>query len=104
MKWVLPFLLLFLSVLTLRAAGQSNPPFTHADTLRGSNTPWRAWWNVKYYNLHVAVHPKDSTIVGRNAITYKVTNQARDMQIDLQKPLHVDSVNQDGQSLNYHRD
>ncbi|HYW36348.1 MAG TPA: M1 family metallopeptidase, partial [Balneolaceae bacterium] len=47
---------------------------------------------------------KDSTIVGRNAITYKVTNQARDMQIDLQKPLHVDSVNQDGQSLNYHRD
>jgi len=83
---------------------QSSPPFTHADTLRGSITPQRAWWNVTYYDLHVAVHPEDSTISGRNAITYKVTNNARDMQIDLQEPLHIDKVVQDGEELQYHRD
>ena len=37
------------------AAQQAAPPtFTHADTLRGSNTPERAWWDVTFYDLHVA--------------------------------------------------
>src|SRR5437763_14538820 len=38
--------------------------FTHADTLRGSNGPARAWWDVSFYDLRVAVSPADSTIRG----------------------------------------
>jgi aminopeptidase N len=78
--------------------------FTHADTLRGSITPWRAWWNVIYYNLHVAIHPADSTISGYNKMTYRVTGPQKDMQIDLQQPMQVDSMLQNGQKLSYTRD
>jgi len=46
--------------------------FTHADTLRGSNTAQRAWWDVSFYDLHVKVNPADSSIAGFNAITYRV--------------------------------
>jgi aminopeptidase N len=80
--------------------------FTHADTLRGSNTPQRAWWDVAFYDLHVKVNPPDSGITGYNAITYRVlkTAPAREMQIDLQMPLVVDSIVQDGLELSARRD
>ena len=80
------------------------PVFTHADTLRGSNTPERAWWDAAFYDLHVRVNPPDSSISGYNAITYRVLKPARDMQIDLQMPLVVDSMVQDGSKLTARRD
>ncbi len=82
------------------------PVFTHADTLRGSNTPQRAWWDATFYDLHVKVNPTDSSIVGYNAITYRVLRPApaREMQIDLQLPLVVDSIVQDGLELSDRRD
>src|SRR5580704_10793464 len=47
--------------------------YTHADTLRGSfDTPGRVWWDVTFYDLHVAINPKDSSIRGYNGITYRV--------------------------------
>ena len=64
----------------------------------------RAWWTVTFYDLHVAFSPADSTIRGWNAITYHVVQPAREMQIDLQQPLIVDSMVQDGQHLTYRRD
>ncbi|MBA3318520.1 MAG: M1 family metallopeptidase [Gemmatimonadales bacterium] len=78
--------------------------FTRADTLRGSTTPERAWWDVVFYDLHVAISPSDSTLRGWNAITYRVTGRSREMQIDLQQPLGVDSVVQDGRPLRFRRD
>ena len=78
--------------------------FTHADTLRGTNTPQRAWWDVVFYDLHVSVHPTDSTIAGFNGITYRVLRPAQEMQIDLQVPLTVDSMVQDGRRATYRRD
>src|SRR5438132_240723 len=66
--------------------------FTHADTLRGSNTPQRSWWDATFYDLHVKVNPADSSISGYNSITYRVIKPAREMQIDLQLPLVVDSI------------
>jgi len=85
-------------------AAQRPETFTHADSIRGSNTPERAWWDVTFYDLHVAVNPKDSTIAGWNGITYTVTGPAREMQVDLQVPLEVDSMIQDGRRLTYRRD
>ncbi len=82
------------------------PVFTHADTLRGSNTPQRAWWDATFYDLHVKVNPADSSITGYNAITYRVLKPAptREIQIDLQMPLVVDSIVQDGLELSARRD
>ncbi len=95
---------------TLSAAQGEGRVFTHADTLRGSNTPQRAWWDVTFYDLHVSVSPSDSSIRGWNAITYRVIEspprsaRGPEMQIDLQLPLEVDSMVQDGKSLAYRRD
>jgi aminopeptidase N len=85
-------------------AARDTTTFTRADTLRGSNTPQRAWWDVTFYDLHVKVNPADSSISGWNGITYRVVSAPREMQIDLQVPLEVDSMVQDGQSLRYRRD
>jgi len=63
------------------------PKRSRADTLRGSfTTPGRRWWDVTFYDLHVAVHPADSSVAGWNGITYRVVEAARvhaDLQIDL---------------------
>jgi hypothetical protein len=86
------------------SAAQEREVFTRADTLRGSNTPQRAWWDVTFYDLHVDVTPSDSAVRGSNGITYDVLAPALEMQIDLQAPLDIDSVVQDRQHLAYRRD
>lgn len=79
--------------------------YTRADTLRGSfDTPQRAWWDVTFYDLHVAISPRDSSITGYNGITYRVLEPAQLLQVDLQVPLVVDSMVQDGKALRYRRD
>jgi aminopeptidase N len=85
------------------AAAQAHS-FTRADTLRGSNTPQRAWWDVSFYDLHVSVGPQDSTIRGWNGITYRVVQPSQVMQVDLQQPLVVDSIVQEGRRLAVRRD
>lgn len=83
--------LLCAAFLTLDA--QQRPrTFSRADTLRGANGPARAWWDVEFYDLHVRVHPADSSISGWNAITYRALRPGTEMQIDLQAPLVVDSI------------
>src|SRR4051794_18127596 len=68
--------------------------FTHADTLRGSITPGRIWWDVLKYDITVKPDFTSKTTVGKNTITYKVLGDAHPavMQIDLQQPLQIDSV------------
>jgi len=84
--------------------GQDTTRYTHADTLRGSNGPARAWWDVQFYDLHTRVNPRDSSITGWNGIVYRVVQPAQLMQIDLQVPLEVDSIVQDRRKLTYRRD
>jgi aminopeptidase N len=83
---------------------QTIAPPTHADSLRGSITPERAWWDATFYDLHVRVSPADSSISGFVGITYAVLAPAREMQIDLQQPLAVDSMKQGHRILNIRRD
>jgi hypothetical protein len=85
-------------------SAQEQTVFTRADTLRGTNSPARSWWDVTFYDLHVKISPTDSTISGWNGITYRVLRPATEMQIDLQPPLVVDSMVQDGQRLTFRRD
>ena len=87
-----------------RLTAQPGAHFTHADTLRGSNGPAREWWKTTFYDLHVHVNPSDSSITGYNGIVYRVLHPRQEMQIDLQAPLEVDSMVQDGRRLAYRRD
>ena len=83
---------------------QSIAPPTHADSLRGSITPERAWWDATFYDLHTRISPADSTISGSVGISYTVLAPAREMQIDLQMPMVIDSIEQNRRMLNFRRD
>jgi len=78
--------------------------FTRQDTLRGSITPERAWWDLTYYHLDIAVNPSDSTIYGTNTVIYRVVNPANLMQIDLQEPLKLTKAAQNNKVLNIKRE
>lgn len=95
--------MLFVALLSAFSAGAQQHHFTRADTLRGSVTPQRAWWDVIAYDLHVQVSPADSSFSGFNIITYKVLKPDTVMQIDLQLPMEIDSVVQDKTALSFER-
>ncbi|MEY2868290.1 MAG: hypothetical protein RIR01_714, partial [Bacteroidota bacterium] len=78
--------------------------FTRQDSLRGSITKERSWWDLKQYHLNIKVNPADSTITGSNTIKYLVLQEYNIMQIDLQPPLEITKVIQDGNALKYRRD
>lgn len=78
--------------------------FTHADTLRGTLSPERSWWDVTYYDLQVTLNPAEKTIQGQNTIFYRVTEPAQRLQIDLQEPLIIDKISQNGESLSFTKD
>lgn len=80
------------------------PVFTRQDTLRGSITPERAWWDLIYYHLDIIVNPSDSTIRGTNTVSYKVVRSYNRMQIDLQEPMKLTSAVMNNKALNFKRE
>jgi aminopeptidase N len=73
--------------------------YTRQDTLRGSITSERAWWDLLNYELSVSVNPTEQSIKGSNVVRYKVLEGNNVMQIDLQSPMVIDKVLQDGVAL-----
>ncbi|MEC5167312.1 aminopeptidase N [Flavobacterium sp. PL11] len=105
-QFVIIFLVLFIFT-GVRAQGllqSKENVFTRQDSLRGSITKEREWWDLKKYHLNVKLNPSDSTITGFNVISYKVLQQYNVMQIDLQQPLEIYKVTQDGKELKYKRE
>ena len=91
-------LLALVSVMTSVCA---QGPFTRQDSLRGSITPERAWWDLTYYDLGVQVKPESRSLSGTNTIHYTVLEPQTLMQIDLQSPLKIEAVVQDGRQLTF---
>jgi len=89
------YLIFFLSISSVFAQEK----FTRADTLRGSITPERGWWDLNYYHLDVEVFPETKSIAGKNLVRYQVKKGHQVLQIDLQEPLRIISATQDGQEL-----
>jgi aminopeptidase N len=102
------FLAAGLLYLSVPAAGQYLAPerraFTRQDTLRGSITPEREWWDLTYYHLDITVNPTDSSIHGSNTVWYRVLKEAETMQIDLQPPLELAGAVQNGKNLQFTRE
>jgi aminopeptidase N len=89
---------------SFNVSAQSNPiknKYTSADSLRGTLTQERTWWDVQRYGLSVKPDFNSKTISGDNIIVYKVVksnNGELKMQIDLQEPLIIDSVLYNGKT------
>jgi aminopeptidase N len=94
------FSVLFL-VLTSNAQGllSEKNNFTKQDTLRGSITPERQWWDLTYYHLDIEVKPNEKFISGTNTVQYEVLEPHQVMQIDLQSPMEITQVTQNGETL-----
>ncbi|MEO5647335.1 MAG: M1 family peptidase, partial [Chitinophagaceae bacterium] len=91
-------LLLFITP-ALLAQVTASEKYTIADTLRGSYGPGRSWWDALKYKIDVKFNLADSTISGSNEIEFKVLTQGKEMQIDLQEPLVIDSIIYPGKSI-----
>jgi aminopeptidase N len=75
--------------------------FVLEDSLRGAITGERAWWDVSYYHLNLDVDPGQKLLSGNVVVRYKVLTPSQTLQIDLQPPLVIDSVLQDGETLSF---
>ena len=105
MKMIHPKISILIVTLLLSMGGVAQTKsFTHADSLRGSITPERAWWDLSYYHLFINVNTDSKTIEGTNTIRYRVNKESQTMQIDLQEPLKIASATQGGKKLQVRRD
>ena len=77
---------------------------TRQDSLRGSITAEREWWDLTYYHLDIKVEPDNKFISGSNTVGYRVLKSNKTMQIDLQEPMKITSVFSDGKSLKFNRE
>jgi len=91
-------------LLLLFATGLYAQEFTRQDSLRGSITPERAWWDLTYYHLDVEVLPEQKAIKGSNTIQYKVIVSSDVLQVDLQAPLRITKVTQNNRELDFRSD
>jgi len=106
-KYLKTLLIAFLISNGIQAQGllnKSETTFTHQDTLRGSITKERIWWDLKYYHLDVKVNPAEKTITGSNTVRYTVVSEYNKMQIDLQEPMQIYKITQDGKEQKFVRD
>lgn len=96
--------LLKLSLLTFSFSFAQQKEFTHQDTLRGTITPERSWWDLTYYHLSVKVDVANKSISGSNVIQYKVLKPHNTLQIELQEPLKITKILQKNNELSYKKD
>ncbi|MHA6727794.1 M1 family metallopeptidase [Chryseobacterium sp. A301] len=77
-------------LLSISCALLSAQTFTRQDTLKGSNTEFRDFWDVKKYDIVVKPTFETQTLEGQNTITFEVTEDRKNttLQIDLQSPMN----------------
>src|ERR1700760_2108751 len=103
-------ILLLIACLSFFAAGNINDQlltpkrtFTHADTLRGTITPERAWWNLIRYEIQVKPDYNKKSIEGENTIRFRAITTGQLMQLDLQEPMNIKAITWHNKSLTYTR-
>ena len=68
--------------------------YTKTDTLKGSDTAYRNFWDVKKYELSVEPNFQDKSLKGSNKIEFTITQDILNpiFQIDLQQPMKVEKL------------
>lgn len=89
-----------LLLLSILISGVSQAQFfenakpTKIDTLKGSNTQFRNFWDVKKYDIVLEPNFEAKSIKGSNKISLTIEKDVRNptFQIDLQKPMKADKI------------
>lgn len=92
MKKILLFAILISGVSQAQMFENPNP--TKIDTLKGSNTEFRNFWDVKKYDIVVEPNFEAKSIKGSNKINLTIEKDIKNptFQIDLQKPMKADKI------------
>ena len=101
---IVTFICVLSSPLFSQGIFEEKESFTRQDTLRGSITKEREWWDLNYYHLDISVFPDEKLISGKNTVIYSVLKPYEVIQIDLQEPMMITSVTQENKSLKYNRE
>ena len=80
------------------------PNVTRQETLRGSVTPEREWWDLLHYHLNVEFLPETRRLKGSNIVTFKTLKPGNKMQIDLQPPLAITKITHGDSQLKFERE
>ena len=81
---------------------QESGKVTHQEKLRGSITAERVWWDLTHYHLDIKVDPATKLFSGKNTMTYQVLAKGERLQIELQAPMKLEKVLQNGKILKKH--
>ncbi len=82
-------ILLTLAYAAVASLAIAQNTFSLQDTLRGTITPERSWWNVLRYDLTVKPDYESKSIEGTQQLAFQVLKPGSLMQIDLQKPMKI---------------
>jgi len=104
MKHVFLLIFLFAGFGTKAQFFNSHHQYTYQDTLRGSITSERAWWDVSYYDLYVAVDIDNKFLKGTNYIEFTALESHDVLQIDLQKPMNITAITHEGAEVPFDRE
>ena len=82
-------------IFILWTTGASAQNFSRTDTLKGSDTRFRNFWDVKKYELSVEADFDSKTVSGTNKIHFEVTKAIGSpvFQVDIQQPMQATLVN-----------
>ncbi len=102
----LSYTLLFASGLVFGQLFEKDKVFTKQDTLKGSDTQFRNFWDVKKYDLSVEPDFAMKSIRGSNIISFEITKDITHptFQVDLQQPMKADKVEGSFPITNYEQD
>ncbi|WP_185248542.1 M1 family metallopeptidase [Chryseobacterium bernardetii] len=90
----LSYTLLLVSGLAFGQLFERGKVYTKQDTLKGSNTPFRDFWDVKKYNFSVEPDFEQKSIKGTNKISFEIIKDVTNpiFQIDLQQPMKAGKI------------
>ncbi len=102
--FTIAFLIILQTQINVSGISAQTKGVTRQETLRGSITPERDWWDLLHYDLAVEFFPKTKMMKGSNVITFKTLKADKKMQIDLQMPLAITKITHGSKELKFERE
>lgn len=86
--------LLYFGIATSQNLFPKGETIKNEDSLKGSNTSYRDFWDVKKYELSVEPNFEKKTVSGSNTISFEITKNVTNptFQIDLQQPMEYQFI------------
>lgn len=102
----LSYTLLLISGIAFGQLFEKDKVYTKQDTLKGSNTAFRDFWDVKKYDFSVEPDFEQKSLKGTNKISFEIIKNVTNpvFQIDLQQPMKAGKVGANFPIASYKQD